>query len=39
MAQYQTKGRRNMEILLIGSEKILKFQKVDDLLPLIFDSI
>ena len=39
MAQYQTKGGRPMEILLIGSERIWKFSKVDDLLPLIFDSI
>ena len=39
MAQYQTKSARPMEILLIGSKKIWKFSKVDDLLPLIFDSI
>ena len=39
MAQYQTKGGIPMEILLIGKEKIWKFSKVDDLLPLIFDSI
>ena len=39
MAQYQEKSGRPMEILLIGSKKIWKFSKVDDLLPLIFDSI
>ena len=39
MAQYQTKSGIPMKILLIGKEKILKFSKVDDLLPLIFDSI
>lgn len=39
MAQYQNKGGKRMEILLVGSSKILKFEKVDDLLPLIFDSI
>ena len=39
MAQYQTKSARPMEVLLIGSKKIWKFSKVDDLLPLIFDSI
>ena len=39
MAQYQTKGGRPMTIILVGGEKIWKFDKVDDLLPLIFDSI
>jgi cytidine deaminase len=39
MAEYQNKGRHPMEILLIGGEKIWKFEKVDDVLPLIFNSI
>ena len=39
MAQYQTKGGQPMEILLVGGKKIWKFGRVDDLLPLIFDSI
>ena len=39
MAQYQTKGGRPMTILLVGGKKIWKFSKVDDILPLIFDSI
>jgi len=39
MAQYQTKGGRPMRVLLIGAERIWRFEKVDDLLPLIFDSI
>ena len=39
MAQYQTKGGTPMNVLLVGAEKIWKFDKVDDLLPLIFDSI
>ncbi len=39
MAQYQLKGGRQMSILLIGAKKIWKFEKVDDILPLIFDSI
>lgn len=39
MAEYQTKGGRYMTILLIGKDKILKFTRVDDILPLIFDSI
>jgi cytidine deaminase len=39
MAQYQTKGGRPMAVILVGADKIWKFEKVDDLLPLIFDSI
>ena len=39
MAQYQTKGGKPMEVILIGSTRIWKFSKVGDLLPLIFDSI
>ena len=39
MAQYQTKGGKPMEIILIGSAKIWKFRKVNDLLPFTFDSI
>lgn len=39
MAQYQIKGGRPISVLLVGGTKIWKFAKVDDLLPLIFDSI
>ena len=39
MAEYQRKGGKPMEILLIGGKKIWKFEKVDDVLPFIFDSI
>ena len=39
MAQYQFKGKRNLEIILVGADKIWKFEKVDDLLPFIFDNI
>ena len=39
MAQYQTKGGRPMSVLLVGGKKIWKFASVDDLLPLVFDSI
>ena len=39
MAQYQTKSGRPMRVLLVGADKIWRFEKVDDLLPLIFDSI
>ena len=39
MAQYQLKGGKPMSVILIGAEKVWVFDKVDDLLPLIFDSI
>ena len=39
MAQYQMRSGKNMQILMVGADKIWKFQKVDDILPLIFDSI
>lgn len=39
MAQYQLKSGLPMMVLLIGAHKIWKFEKIDDLLPLIFDSI
>ena len=39
MAQYQLKGGKPMSVILIGAEKVGVFDKVSDLLPLIFDSI
>lgn len=39
MAQYQTKGGGKMSVLMLGAKRIWKFEKVDDILPLIFDSI
>ncbi len=39
MAQYQLKGGKPMSVILAGAEKVWVFDKVDDLLPLIFDSI
>ena len=39
MAQYQQKSGKPMSIILVGGEKTWVFDKVDDLLPLIFDSI
>ncbi len=39
MAQYQMKGGQPMSIILVGGKKVWKFEKVDDILPLIFDSI
>lgn len=39
MAQYQAKGGQDMSIILVGKAKVQKFHKVNDILPLIFDSI
>lgn len=39
MAQYQAKSGKKMSVLMIGKDKIWKFNSVDDILPLIFDSI
>ena len=39
MAQYQLKGGHPMSVLMIGDGQIWKFDRVDDILPLIFDSI
>ena len=39
MAQSQFRGGIPMKVILVGANKIWQFEKVDDLLPLIFDSI
>ena len=39
MAQYQAKSGKPMSILMVAAGRILKFEKVDDILPLIFNSI
>lgn len=39
MAEYQDRGNRPMEIIMVGSEKIWKFSRVDDILPFIFNSL
>lgn len=39
MAQYQKKSGKPMVTILVGADRIWRFGKVDDLLPLIFDSI
>lgn len=39
MAQYQTKAGKPMSVIMVGDGKIWKFNRVDDILPLIFDSI
>lgn len=39
MAQYQTKAGKPMSVIMVGKSRIWKFDRVDDILPLIFDSI
>ena len=39
MAQYQTRAGKPISVLMIGAKAIWKFEKVDDILPFIFDSI
>ena len=39
MAEYQTKGGRPLKIIMVGAHRIYKFARVDDILPLIFDSL
>ena len=39
MAQYQTKSGKPMSVIMVGASRIWKFSRVDDILPLIFDSI
>ena len=39
MAEYQTKAGKNMKIILAGAKKVMVFDKVDDILPFIFDSL
>ena len=39
MAQYQAKSGKPMSVIMVGGKKVWKFEKVDDILPLIFDSI
>ena len=39
MAEYQKIGAKPMSIILYGKKRILRFGKVDDILPFIFDNI
>ena len=38
MAEYQTLGGKPLSIIMFGTEKAWKFERVDDILPFIFDS-
>ena len=39
MAEYQKKYGRPLKVILVGEKRIRKFDKVEDLLPIIFDSL
>ena len=39
MIQYLIKGGMPVKIILIGADKILKFDRVESLLPFVFDNI
>lgn len=39
MAQYQCKSGQPISVILVGEPEIWKFNRVDDILPFIFDSI
>ncbi|MBQ0043640.1 MAG: cytidine deaminase [Bacteroidales bacterium] len=39
MAEFQTKSGHPLEILLVGKKKVLKFERVECILPFIFDSL
>ena len=38
MAEYQMASGKPMAVIMAGASKILKFSRVDDILPFIFDS-
>ncbi|MBR1782972.1 MAG: cytidine deaminase [Bacteroidales bacterium] len=39
MAQYQKKYNHKIEVILVGKKKIMKFGKVEDILPFVFSSL
>lgn len=39
MAEYQKKHHSPLKVILVGSKRIRKFHKVEDILPFIFDSL
>ena len=39
MAEYEKKFKRPLKVILVGEKRIRKFSKVEDLLPIIFDSL
>ena len=39
MAQYQAKSGKPLSVIMVAKGKIWKFERVDDILPMIFNSI
>lgn len=39
MAEYEKKSGRPLKVILVGAKRIRKFSKVEDILPIIFDSL
>ena len=39
MAEYERKSGVPLQVILVGSKRIRKFFKIDDILPFIFDSL
>ena len=39
MIQYQRKAGKPMSVILIGANRIMKFARVDNILPLLFDNL
>lgn len=39
MIEYQTIGQRPISIIMVGKNRIWKFHKVEDMLPMVFDSL
>lgn len=39
MIEYQMLGKRPMAVLMVGAKTIWKFHKVEDILPMVFDSL
>lgn len=39
MSEYQKTGRRPMAVIMVGAKKIWRFERIEDILPLIFTSM
>lgn len=39
MAEYEKKQGSPMKVILVGSKRIRKFHRIDDILPFVFDSL
>lgn len=39
MSEYQKTGKRPMAVIMVGAKKIWRFERIEDILPLIFTSM